>query len=67
MEDKLKRTLETFGCRLRNAFERVKAVINIPKMFKEEPCKKKAATLDSQLLFFLPSSLSLCMVYKVSL
>lgn len=39
----MKRTLETFGYRLRNAFERVKALIDTPQKVKGELCKKKAA------------------------
>lgn len=39
----MKRTLETFGYRLRNVFGSVKALTDIPEKFKEEPCKKKAA------------------------
>lgn len=40
----MKRTLKSSAYRLRIAFGRVKAVIDIPEKFKEEPCKKPAAT-----------------------
>ena len=40
----MERTVKSFDYRLRNACGRVKAIIGIPEKFKEEPCKKTAAT-----------------------